>query len=146
MSPATSAVVVTASEIQQGIGPGFAVAFAPDKRRVAQMRRITATHLRRWRVAEPTAENVVLAVSELVTNGIQHGHGDVELKAICAADVLRIEVTDGNPAPAQLATADDDELSGRGLFLVAVLAHNWGVSDDGYTTWCDFRLSSGRNE
>ncbi|MFJ9889512.1 ATP-binding protein [Streptomyces sp. NPDC091287] len=132
--------------MQQGIGPGFTVApFTPDKHRVAQMRKITANRLRRWRVAEPTVENVVLAVSELVTNGIQHGHGAVGLKAICADGLLRVEVTDGNPDPAKLAEADDDDLSGRGLFLVAVLAHNWGVSDDGHTTWCAFRLSSGRN-
>ncbi|MBT2396246.1 ATP-binding protein [Streptomyces sp. ISL-100] len=108
------------------------------------MRKITAAHLRLWRVPEPTAENVILAVSELVTNGIQHGHGAVGLKAIYSDGVLRVEVTDGNPSPAQLAKADDDDLSGRGLFLVAVLAHNWGVSDDGHTTWCAFHLSSGR--
>ncbi|MEU1484515.1 ATP-binding protein [Streptomyces sp. NPDC005752] len=145
MSPATSAIVVTACEMQQGVGPGFAVAFTPEKRRVAQMRKITAHHLRRWRVAESTAENVVLAVSELVTNGIQHGHGAVGLKAICAGGVLRIEVTDENPAPAQLAKAEDDDLSGRGLFLIAVLAHNWGVSGGGHTTWCEFLLASGRS-
>ncbi|MFH8466017.1 ATP-binding protein [Streptomyces sp. NPDC017991] len=127
------------------MGPGFAVAFTPDECRVAHMRKITAAHLRLWRVPKSTAENVILAVSELVTNGIQHGYGAVGLKAICVDGELRVEVTDGNPAPARLAQADDDDLSGRGLFLVAVLAHNWGVSDDGHTTWCAFRLSSGRN-
>ncbi|MGY3682003.1 serine/threonine-protein kinase RsbW [Streptomyces sp. TE33382] len=144
MSTATSAVVVTACEVRHGIGPGFAVAFAPDERRVAHMRKITEAHLRLWRVPEPTAENVILAVSELVTNGIQHGHGAMRLNALCRDGVLRFEVTDGNPSPAQLSQADDDDLSGRGLFAVAALARDWGVSDDGYTTWCDFRLSSGR--
>ncbi|MBL1285633.1 ATP-binding protein [Streptomyces sp. FT05W] len=131
--------------MQQSIGSGFAVAFTPDECRVSDMRKITAAYLKLWRVPESTAENVILAVSELVTNGIRHGHGDVGLKAVCADGGLRIEVTDGNPNPAQLAQAEDDDLSGRGLFLVAVLAHNWGVSDDGHTTWCVFRLSSGRN-
>ncbi|MEN8656101.1 ATP-binding protein [Streptomyces sp. 21So2-11] len=143
MSPATSAVVAAAAELQQGIGPGFAVAFTPGKSRVAHMRKITAAHLRLWRVPQSIAENVVLAVSELVTNGIQHGHGAVGLKAICSDGVLRVEVTDGNPSPAQLIAADDDDISGRGLFLVAVLAHTWGVSKDGHTTWCAFRLPPG---
>lgn len=144
MSPATSAVIAGASELQQDIGPNFAVAFTPDECRVAHMRKIAAAHLRLWRVPKPTSENVILAVSELVTNGIQHGHGAVGLKAVCSDGVLRVEVTDGNPSPAQLTTAEDDDLSGRGLYLVSVLARNWGVSDDGHTTWCDFRLSSGR--
>ncbi|GAA3082838.1 ATP-binding protein [Streptomyces rectiviolaceus] len=144
MSPVTSAVAATASELQQGIGPGFAVAFTPDKSRVPHMRKITGAHLRLWRVPEATADNVILAVSELVTNGIQHGHGAVGLKVICSDGALRVEVTDGNPRPAQLAEADDDDLSGRGLFLVAVLAHNWGVSPDGHITWCVFHLPAGR--
>ncbi|MFI7364040.1 ATP-binding protein [Streptomyces sp. NPDC050149] len=126
------------------MGPGFSVAFAPDEYQVAQMRKITAAHLRRWRVPETTVDNVVIAVSELVTNGIQHGHGAIALTAICSDGVLRVEVTDGNPSPAQLTTAGDDDLSGRGLFLVAVLAQDWGVSDGGRTTWCEFRLASGR--
>lgn len=144
---AAAAVTTAASELlSEPCARLFVVAFTPDETRVARMRRITAAQLRYWNVTGDLAKDIVLAVSELVTNGIQHGHGAVGLKAICAADVLRIEVTDGNPAPAQLAKADDDELSGRGLFLVAVLANNWGVSDDGYTTWCDFHLSSGRHE
>lgn len=144
MSRAPSPVVTTACKMQSNIGTGFSVAFTPDECQVAQMRKITATLLRRWRVPETTVESVVVAVSELVTNGIRHGHGAIALQAICSDGVLRIEVTDGNPSPAQLTTAGDDDSSGRGLFLVAVLAHDWGVSDGGRTTWCEFRLSSGR--
>ncbi|MFJ6433349.1 ATP-binding protein [Streptomyces sp. NPDC091416] len=144
MSRAASPVVATACEKQSDIGPGFSVAFAPDKCQVAQMRKITAVHLRRWRVPESTVVDVVVAVSELVTNGIQHGHGAIALKALCSDGVLRVEVTDGNPSPAKLTAAGDDDLSGRGLFLVAVLAHDWGVGDGGRTTWCKFRLPSGR--
>lgn len=144
MSPATSEVVAGVAELQQGLGPGFAVAFTPDECLVAHIRKITTEYLRLSRVPEPAAENVVLAVSELVTNAIQHGHGAVALKVVRSAGTLRVEVTDGNPSPARLGSADDDALSGRGLFLVAVLAHDWGVSDDGRMTWCDFRFPSGR--
>lgn len=144
MSRAPSPVVATACEMQSDIGAGFSVAFTPDECQVAQMRKITATHLRRWRVPEAAVDSVVVAVSELVTNGIQHGHGAIALKALCSDGVLRVEVTDGYASPAKLTTAGDDDLSGRGLFLVAVLAHDWGVSDGGRTTWCAFRLSSGR--
>ncbi|RXS80562.1 ATP-binding protein [Streptomyces sp. TM32] len=125
-------------------GTGFAVAVKPVEAHVARMRRITTAHLRLWRVPAPLSESIVLALSELVTNGIVHGHGAVGLIVRYTADLLRIEVSDGNPAPAQLRHADDGDISGRGLFLVASLATDWGVSDGGTTTWCEFCLSTGR--
>lgn len=143
MSLATPAVVA-ASEPQHNISPGFVVAFTPDTSLVADMRRVTAAHLRLWRASDATTDSVIVAVSELVTNGIQHGIGAVTLQASHSDGVLRVQVTDGNPRPAQVGAFDDDALSGRGLFLVAVLAHNWGVSDNGHTTWCDFHLAPGR--
>ncbi|MGW6604408.1 ATP-binding protein [Streptomyces sp. NPDC055036] len=110
----TTAVVKVVAELRSQTSDGFAVAYTLDKTRVARMRRITTAHLRLWKVPDPQAENIVLAVSELVT--------------------------DGNPAPAVLRCADAVDETGRGLFLVAVFARNWGVSDDGMTTWCTFRV------
>ncbi|OIK02560.1 ATP-binding protein [Streptomyces sp. MUSC 14] len=144
MTPAATAVTV-ASDLMQQTSRGFAVAFTPDKARVGRMRRITAAHLRLWHVSEPTAESVVLAVSELVTNAIRHGRGDVGLKILYADNDVRVEVTDGNPKPATLTNAQSDDTSGRGLFLVAVLARDWGVSDDGEMTWCVFNAPAGRS-
>ncbi|MFI1965584.1 ATP-binding protein [Streptomyces pathocidini] len=141
MSP-TTAVAMTAAELLHQTARGFAVAFTPDKARVGRMRRIAAAHLRLWEVPGPTADDIVLAVSELVTNGIQHGHGDIELKLLYAPGEVRVEVTDGSPSPAQLTSADDEDVSGRGLFLVAALARDWGVSDDGTTTWATFRAGT----
>ncbi|MGW6235289.1 MULTISPECIES: ATP-binding protein [unclassified Streptomyces] len=120
------------------------MAFTPDRRHVARMRRITAAHLRLWKVPIPLSEEIVLAVSELVTNGIQHGRGDVGLEVRCTLNELRINVTDGNPISAALRCADDVDETGRGLFLVAVFAQDWGVTDGGMTTWCTFRLPAGR--
>ncbi|MFG2865491.1 ATP-binding protein [Streptomyces sioyaensis] len=137
MTPAT-AVATVASELLHQTTQCFAVAFTPDKARVGRMRRIAAAHLRLWKVSGSTADDIVLAVSELVTNGIQHGRGDIGLKVLYAAGEVRVEVTDGNPAPAQLTSAGNDDVSGRGLFLVAVFARDWGVSNDGKTTWCVF--------
>jgi anti-sigma regulatory factor (Ser/Thr protein kinase) len=39
-----------------------------------------------------------------------------------------------------LTVADADSESGRGLFLVASIADEWGVSPDGTTTWCTLTL------
>ncbi|MEV5338339.1 ATP-binding protein [Streptomyces sp. NPDC052676] len=124
---------------------GFAVAFAPEKTRVSQMRKVVTAHMALWGVRGKLTDNVVSAVSELVTNAIQHGKGDVGLRVQCVDTELRIEVTDGNPAPAELHIADADDESGRGLFLVSRLARNWGVSEDGMTTWCTFHIPSRRS-
>ena len=37
--------------------------------------------------------------------------------------------------------SSDDDASGRGLLLVAVLARRWGVTDDGRTTWATVRIA-----
>ncbi|KPI25016.1 putative anti-sigma regulatory factor, serine/threonine protein kinase [Actinobacteria bacterium OV320] len=144
MSPAT-AVAMVAAELAHQTALGFAVAFTPDKARVGRMRRITAAHLRLWKVSGPSAENIVLAVSELVANAIEHGYGDIELTVLYACGEVRVEVKDGNPAPAKLTIADDEDVSGRGLFLVAVLAQDWGVGGDGRSTWCVFRIRARRS-
>ncbi|TXL87698.1 ATP-binding protein [Streptomyces sp. IB2014 016-6] len=122
----------------------FEVIMAPDRARVAQIRRITMAFMRLWDVPAPLAEDVRLAVSELVTNAVEHGHGSVGLRMRNTGSELSVEVTDDNPAPARLRTAEDDDVCGRGLLLVAVLSKEWGVSDDGRTTWCTFLFPTGR--
>ncbi|MFF5304775.1 ATP-binding protein [Streptomyces sp. NPDC013161] len=133
-----------AADLQHQAAHDFAVRISPDITLVRGTRRITESHLRLWNVPEPLAENLVLAVSELVTNAIAHGDGDIELKVRYANENVRVEVTDGSSTPARIALAKDDDTSGRGLLIVATLAWNWGVSDGGRTTWCDFRIPSGQ--
>ncbi|QFQ97257.1 ATP-binding protein [Streptomyces phaeolivaceus] len=144
MSPAT-AVAPAATKAPPQTSRAFDLAFTPAPPLVRQARRITRAFLRLWNVNGELAENIVLAVSELVTNAVEHGTGDVGLRIQYPDGELRIEVTDDNPAPAELRHADDEELSGRGLFLIAVLARTWGVSDDGRTTWCVFRVPARRS-
>ncbi|MFI0155785.1 ATP-binding protein [Streptomyces lydicus] len=144
MTAAAAAVVAVASELLHRSDRSFAVSCTPDTVRVGHMRRITTAHLRQWKVSGPTADHIVLAVSELVTNGIQHGQEDIGLNVRYTPGEVRVEVTDGSPSPAQLTYAEDEDVSGRGLFLVAALARDWGVSDDGKTTWCTFPAPTGR--
>lgn len=139
MSRATTVAPAVANALAQ-TSRAFDVPFAPDRACVSRARRITSAYLGLWNVTGPLAENILLAVSELVTNAIEHGTGDVTLRVQYPDDEVRIEVVDGNPAPAKLSTAGDEDESGRGLFLVAVLARKWGVSNDGTTTWCVFRV------
>lgn len=116
------------------------LAFAPEPVFVGRCRRIATATLRLWEVPESVAENAVLIVSELVTNAVEHGGRETALRVRLSETELRIEVTDGNPRPAVLHTPADDEESGRGLYLVALLTDRWGTSDGGTTTWCTILL------
>ena len=56
-----------------------------------------------------------LAASELVTNAVLHAHTEVELAVVTAADHVRIEVRDDNPALPAARSYDDHATTGRGL-------------------------------
>lgn len=103
------------------------------------MRQTTRAFLRRCRVSEPVAGVVALAVSELITNSVVHGEGEVVLRISVAVDVVRVSVTDHNPAPAVLKEAGPDGESGRGIRLVDAISDAWESS--GKETWCEFRYA-----
>lgn len=77
---------------------------------------------------EPWSSDVVLVVSELVTNSVRAGAGtiDVDLRA----DDLRVDVKVADDAPGWPTprAATHDDLDGRGLAIVAELAHRWTAS------------------
>jgi len=137
----TAAVATTAPS-----GNGFEIVMEPAPSRVALTRRVTERHLRRWGMPMSLMEDVLLAVSELVTNAVCHGHGDtVGLRVRYAVGKLTVEVFDGNPAPARSHFAGESEEHGRGLLIVAALSDAWGASLDGARTWCTFTVPVRRN-
>lgn len=74
------------------------------------------------------AEDVLLVVSELVTNACLHAEGPEELRIACTAKVLRVEVIDsgaGQPAPRTPHRAGRP--GGHGMFIVQRLCLDWGV-------------------
>ncbi|MFD6598234.1 ATP-binding protein [Streptomyces coelicoflavus] len=102
---------------------------------VAQARRTTTTVLRHWSLPDAPAEDARLVVSELVTNAITHGSGDVRLRLRHDNRELRISVTDDSIVPARRRRAGADDHGGRGLHLVARVSLRWGVADGGRTTY-----------
>lgn len=97
--------------------------------------------LARFRVGEllgedhPAFDDVVLLVSEVVTNSVVHsgsgGGGTVEMTvAVCPGAVL-VEVRDaGSGVSAPHVRNDPEGEGGRGMFLVDLLADRWGARDD----------------
>ncbi|MDR3082189.1 MAG: ATP-binding protein [Streptomyces sp.] len=78
-----------------------------------------------WRAA---AEDVLLVVSELVTNACLHAEGPDRLEITCDRKVIRIEVADcgaGQPAPRTPHRVGRP--GGHGMFIVQRLCLDWGV-------------------
>ena len=102
-------------------------------------RRAAQDVLDRWQVPEETAADVVLVISELVTNALNHA-----LPAVClhmtrlSCGTVRVEVTDGGPCGVRLQRDPGD--GGRGLALVQALAqaHGRHAGPDGTLAWAEF--------
>lgn len=91
-----------------------------------------------WAVPQPVEELAELVTSELVTNAIQHTHSSSRVTLTCGESVLRVSVRDYWPTPIPRPRPIDIAAScGRGLHLVAIVAHTWGADQhsDGKTIW-----------
>jgi anti-sigma regulatory factor (Ser/Thr protein kinase) len=87
--------------------------------------------------------DVVLVVSELVTNALLHGAGPATFHLRLSGDWLTVWVDDGGARGTVAAGRPGrDELGGRGLMIVDQLADRWGVvpSLEGKSVWATFSL------
>jgi anti-sigma regulatory factor (Ser/Thr protein kinase) len=75
-----------------------------------------------------------LLVTELVTNGVLHGDGDVRLKLVLSDTALHVEVIDDGDGLAD-AVPDPDRDGGWGLLIVDQLADRWGVFAGSTHVW-----------
>ncbi len=91
---------------------------------------------------EEVRDTVALLVSEVATNALVHGTGDVELRVLPGDAVVRVEVGDGSPRTPQPRQASDDAEGGRGLALVDALSSSWGTreSPNGKVVWFEIRV------
>nr|WP_307623989.1 ATP-binding protein [Streptomyces sp. V3I7] len=118
---------------------------AQDSAQVGHMRRIAAARLRDCGL-EALIDDVLIVVSELLTNAILHSSTTtIGLLMRVDGDILHIAVDHGAPGASECQLPRMDAESGRGLFLVDALtqanAGTWGISACG--TWCHFKLPSG---
>ncbi|WP_333768074.1 ATP-binding protein [Streptomyces sp. IBSBF 2435] len=115
-----------------------------DGRWVGRLRRISAAKLRAWNLVS-LMDDVQLLVSELVTNALRYGEdGEIAFRLVITLQGVLIAVNDGSSHRPRLSDVDEASETGRGLFLVASIADDWGVSPDGTTTWCTLRVPGPR--
>lgn len=90
-------------------------------------------------------ETIELMVSELATNCVRHVNASFEVSIERDGDSYHVEVRDeGGGRPAMRSPSPED-VSGRGLRIVDLLAARWGVrydADAGKTVW--FTLTASR--
>ncbi|WP_427922824.1 ATP-binding protein [Streptomyces sp. cg40] len=129
----------------------FTQLLSPTRRGARLARLLTVEQLRAWELPPGTIERAEQIVAEFAANAVLHGVvGGRGFRIALAVDAetgaLRVEVTDarGDRLPDTAAVqADDPALdgeSGRGLFLVAVLADRWGAEPyppGGKTLWAE---------
>jgi signal transduction histidine kinase len=114
-----------------------ALAFGHDEHAPADARRLVGE------VVDPQtslADDIRLAVSELVTNAVTHTDDGGEVRIwVPSAEHVRLEVEDtGDGLPAVPVTPP--EVGGRGLAIVEAVSERWGVDrlEHGKVVWAEF--------
>ncbi|MGW1257749.1 SpoIIE family protein phosphatase [Streptomyces sp. NPDC002513] len=116
--------------------------FPSDPAIVATARTLVDRQLASWGLGA-LSFTTELVISELVTNAIRYARGTIQVRLIRDRTLI-CEVTDGSSAAPHLRHARATDEGGRGLLLVAQLAHRWGTrrTDRGKTIWAEQTLGS----
>ncbi|MFI2186327.1 SpoIIE family protein phosphatase [Streptomyces sioyaensis] len=110
---------------------------------VARARTLAGRQLSEWGMDE-LLFTTELIVSELVTNAIRHAAGPITLRLI-RQDALICEVFDTSSTSPRLRHARTTDEGGRGLFIVAQLARQWGTryTPTGKIIWTEQSMPAG---
>jgi anti-sigma regulatory factor (Ser/Thr protein kinase) len=106
------------------------VTLATTAASISRARNIVAEEMTAAGCADETIDTARLLTSELATNAVRWSAGAATYRVNVRLDngILRVGVTDDNPVPpvAHGAPAADSE-SGRGLWMLDLIATTWGV-------------------
>ncbi|MEU6931483.1 SpoIIE family protein phosphatase [Streptomyces sp. NPDC046374] len=114
-----------------------------EPRSVGRARELARAQLTAWEL-EPLVDTVELLVSELVTNALRYGEGEIRLRLL-RDRTLVCEVWDAGLVQPRRRRAKDTDEGGRGLQLVGLLSAAWGSrrTPRGKTVWFDLPLPDG---
>ncbi|MFI6694971.1 ATP-binding protein [Streptomyces sp. NPDC050433] len=124
-------MTMTANRARATGYPGYCETHQRTKETASVARGLVRTACAAWGLGDETAEAAALAMSELVTNAVNHARGH-SLRVIVdrpADDRLYLAVVDMAPSRVpMLRTPGGDDTDGRGLVLVDVLADRWATT------------------
>ncbi|MGP3972980.1 ATP-binding SpoIIE family protein phosphatase [Streptomyces sp. 8N114] len=110
----------------QGLDPEHAGDWTlpPEPRSVARARELTCEQLAAWGL-DALSDTTELLVSELVTNALRYGEGNIRLRLLLERTLV-CEVWDAGQVQPRRRRARDTDEGGRGLQLVDLLSTGWG--------------------
>ncbi|HZG03417.1 MAG TPA: SpoIIE family protein phosphatase [Streptomyces sp.] len=111
-----------------------------EPRSVARARDLACRQLAAWEL-DDLSDTAELLVSELVTNALRHGEGDIRLRLLLDRTLV-CEVWDTNLVQPRRRRARDTDEGGRGLQLVDLLSAGWGSrrTPRGKIVWFELNL------
>ncbi|MET9514877.1 SpoIIE family protein phosphatase [Streptomyces sp. NPDC002994] len=114
-----------------------------DPAAVAPVRAQCGARLREWGLEE-IGYTTELILSELITNAVRYASPPIRVRLLRDRSLI-CEVSDGSSTSPHLRRAATTDEGGRGLFLVAHLAHRWGTryTPDGKVIWTEQPLHDG---
>ncbi|MFC5907150.1 ATP-binding SpoIIE family protein phosphatase [Streptacidiphilus monticola] len=110
----------------------------------ASARAFTTGVLSSWQLDGELHDMGVLAVSELVSNSLMHGHPPTRLRLRRTDRRLTVEVTDADEHLPSRKKAEPADESGRGIAIVAAISNSWGsrrTPEGGKAVWCEFDIA-----
>ncbi|MFG2604430.1 SpoIIE family protein phosphatase [Streptomyces sp. NPDC048514] len=116
-----------------------------EPRSVGRAREYARAQLQSWDL-EPLVDTTELLVSELVTNALRYGEGEIRLRLLLDRTLV-CEVWDSGLVQPRRRRARDTDEGGRGLQLVGLLSAAWGSrrTPRGKTVWFELPLPGGEN-
>ncbi|WEH15517.1 SpoIIE family protein phosphatase [Streptomyces sp. VNUA24] len=116
-----------------------------EPRSVGRAREYARGRLQAWDL-EPLIDTAELLVSELVTNALRYGEGEIRLRLLLDRTLV-CEVWDAGLVQPRRRRARDTDEGGRGLQLVGLLSAAWGSrrTPRGKTVWFELPLPGGEH-
>jgi anti-sigma regulatory factor (Ser/Thr protein kinase) len=95
-------------------------------------------------IEDSVRDDAQLVVSELITNALMHGEGELVLRASITGTIVQVSVTDSGDDLPEVLPPEPSRIGGLGLVVVDRIASNWGVAPfpGGKTVWAVLSLSS----
>jgi anti-sigma regulatory factor (Ser/Thr protein kinase) len=92
------------------------------------------------RITPRQLEDLLIIVSELSTNALLYGRGEIRLRVQLDGGTVRGEVVDeGGGFQRAVAQRGIDAVGGKGLHIVGSLAGEWGIHDGSSHVWFELR-------
>jgi anti-sigma regulatory factor (Ser/Thr protein kinase) len=117
------------------------VSLAPTTSSAAMARRFLAD-----RISGPSAEDAILAMSELVSNALLNTSGRVRVTVKRGPSDVTIEVWDNDPIAVPVwREPPQTQPGGRGLHIIEAISDSWGHRPDppGKVVWATVSLREG---